>query len=384
MRVLILTRAQDEHAAYIRAGLVNRGIEVDCWFTSDFPSRQSQTVSFGIQPSLKITTDLSEYDLRDYTMAWYRRPNAPNANYAVIDRRDREYVHRAGMLYQGGLDLLLSKPFGMGSPVWINAPRAAQAAEMKVYQLAVAQDCGWRIPETIISNDVHAIKAFLNTRGGTAVHKTLGFYSWTDDGYLAPTRSSRITEADLGNGSAPMHSPEIFQEEILKKVEIRAFFFGPNYFALRFFPREKANDRIDWRDYHAPDRSIYETFTLPEDIEKRCRDMLNRLGLISGSFDLLVDKNDRYIFAELNQAGQFVWLEDFGIPVIDGFCRFLGSGDANFQVDKSLLTLSKSEIERSAPFHELLEQESFRYRPPGLDGEVRRDALASFIGGRYG
>lgn len=50
-----------------------------------------------------------------------------------------------------------------------------------------------------------------------------------------------------------------------------------------------------------------------------------RLGLLFGCIDLMVTPDDDYVFLEVNEMGQFLWIERANpdIRMLDTFCDFL-------------------------------------------------------------
>ena len=75
---------------------------------------------------------------------------------------------------------------------------------------------------------------------------------------------------------------------------------------------------------------------LPEDIERKCVELVHGMGLVSGSIDLAYTKNGNWIFFEVNQSGQFLWLELMApaLPLLDAFCKFLSHGKATFKYQR--------------------------------------------------
>ncbi|MCC7634778.1 hypothetical protein IEN52_11595 [Stenotrophomonas rhizophila] len=59
---------------------------------------------------------------------------------------------------------------------------------------------------------------------------------------------------------------------------------------------------------------------------------MNDLGIVSGGFDFIINKKDEWIFLEVNEAGQFFFVEGWcqELPVVDAFCQFIESKDENF------------------------------------------------------
>ena len=55
-----------------------------------------------------------------------------------------------------------------------------------------------------------------------------------------------------------------------------------------------------------------------------CIAMLRKLGLLMGCFDFVVTPENDIVFLEVNEGGQFLWLESAsGAPILDAFSDFL-------------------------------------------------------------
>src|ERR1700674_3309222 len=84
----------------------------------------------------------------------------------------------------------------------------------------------------------------------------------------------RVTPESIDADSVKI-CPVLLQEEIARSADVRATFIGPRCFAVDI----KGDDSlVDWRD---PDLTVsYSLCSLGDDVEKMCRAMLVRLGLI--------------------------------------------------------------------------------------------------------
>ena len=49
---------------------------------------------------------------------------------------------------------------------------------------------------------------------------------------------------------------------------------------------------------------------LPIDIELKCLELTKKLKLNYSAIDLVLDKNGKYIFLEINPNGQWAWIEN--------------------------------------------------------------------------
>jgi hypothetical protein len=85
---------------------------------------------------------------------------------------------------------------------------------------------------------------------------------------------------------------------------------------------------LDWRkDYSA---LTYTVEHLPDRVNKALHRYLEFLGLVSGSFDLAVDRTGNYWWLELNPNGQWGWLEtETGLPMSSAFADLLTQGESS-------------------------------------------------------
>ena len=116
-------------------------------------------------------------------------------------------------------------------------------------------------------------------------------------------------------------TPHLFQARVDKVADLRVLIVGLHTFAVRI-----DSELLDWRkDYSA---LTYTVENLPDRVDKALHAYLDRLGLVSGSFDLAVDRAGNYWWLELNPNGQWGWLEtETSLPMSAAFADLLMQGD---------------------------------------------------------
>jgi hypothetical protein len=66
-------------------------------------------------------------------------------------------------------------------------------------------------------------------------------------------------------------------------------------------------------------------------MEKRCLCLMETLGLAFGAIDLIVTPHGKYVFLEVNPAGQFLWLDStLGLPLLDALSQMLIQGRLDY------------------------------------------------------
>lgn len=60
---------------------------------------------------------------------------------------------------------------------------------------------------------------------------------------------------------------------------------------------------------------------------------MSGLEIVTGSFDFAIEENGKYVFFEVNEQGQFLWMERHcpQLPVLDMFTKFLISSNEKFR-----------------------------------------------------
>ena len=322
--VLIHTMPDDWHAILAAQALRERGHHVVRYFGSDFPARADIEFRYGRQgESLHLHTIDGSFALADIDVVWNRRM-VPPAIPGNVDPRDREYVSQQIRFGDAALRSLLREAF------WINPYDAARNADHKPKQLQLALRNGLRIPETLVSNRPDAIRAFL-AQHPDAIHKPLIGASWEEDDKILSTYTARVRQEDLPPDPLLRAAPGIFQAKVAKQYEVRAQFFGTSCFALKIDPSRIEYGEMDWRLHQNGDMTDG-SVTLPDAVHAACVRQLRSLGLVAGAFDFIVTPEDEWIYLEVNEAGQFIFVEQWcpELPLFDALCGFIESGDPDF------------------------------------------------------
>jgi glutathione synthase/RimK-type ligase-like ATP-grasp enzyme len=181
---------------------------------------------------------------------------------------------------------------------WLNNPVDIYKAEIKPYQLFIANKIGFKVPETLITNktkklnfDHIAIKSI-----DTAIinlGEKEGFV------YTEIYKKNEITEEKF-------LSPFFMQQGLVPKIDIRVTVIEEEVIAIKIFKSDIEEINIDWR--RIKDELNYEIINLPNEIKQLCIDFLKEFNLKFGGIDL-VFHNGNYYFIEINPTGEWSWLQ---------------------------------------------------------------------------
>jgi len=183
--------------------------------------------------------------------------------------------------------------------LWVNDPFRDAAAAHKPFQLSLAQRIGLEIPPTLMTNDPDAARAFWERHDGEVIYKQFLATpeSWRE------TRRLRPQETDLA--AAVRWAPVIFQRHVEAAADIRVTAVGDELFAGAADVRAASYPT----DVRLNLDARYVAHELPDPIAVLLRQLVQELGLRYGAIDLRLTPEGRYVFLEINPAGQFLYVE---------------------------------------------------------------------------
>lgn len=319
---LIATAANDMHAIIVAQALRQLGHGCFRWVTSDYPSAQRCTVSYNGDARIDIdgldgifTLDLASPDL----VFWNRRVIKEHFVTDELCEADRVIAASQSKVFVQGL-----LPFLDQSCVCINRIYSAVRAESKPFQLMMAKRAGFEIPESLITNDPAVIWRFVDRKGLKLLAKPFAPTVWkaADQDYV--TRSAMVEAGNLPDNALLQTCPMIFQRYIEKSYEVRITCFGDLPVAVRLKSQEIEAAQVDWRAV-SPARLGVDRIELPTDVRDACVRLLRSLDLAFGCIDMIVTPENDWVFLEINQMGQFLWVEEINpdVPMLDLFVQLL-------------------------------------------------------------
>lgn len=323
--VLILAPTTDPHAAALDWALRLQGV-VPLW-TPSLPTEPDTGYGFRIDAQgehLSGKVAGGEH----FGAIWNRRLEDPAP---VCAEADRTFVTWEWKLLQRNLFALEG---AYGDALWVNRVEAARRAEHKLVQLQVCRRLGLAFPETLVSNDAQQVDA-LRKKWGRIVFKSFLMHQWEqrESGKKYAVGVTLLDERSDLPAAAIAVCPGIYQRYIEKVCDVRVTVIGERLFAMSL--RKAAGDAyVDWRP-HTKDPSMRaEAVTLPAAIEDKLRALMRELGLVFGCIDLVVDRQGEVYFLEVNQAGQFLFVEDMvpDYPILRAMTAMLASGRTDYDI----------------------------------------------------
>lgn len=288
-RILIITSSIDETTSYI----VRKYSELAEFFRVDVDKFSEYRFCIG-NDGWSISDKYSTIDSESIHSIYYRKPMFPDLRmydlqYHLLIQRDIISV------INGIVDSFHSKV--------ITKPSILRKTENKVYQMVYASKHGWNIPKSYIGNDKKLGNQYtqsLSIIKPLTMGKTYGKNGWE----LYQTNIFRGIKEDIGL------TPVYLQHYIPKQYEVRITIIAREVYAVRIDTRNKIDWRLDYQNHK------YTMIVCPEDIIRKCYQMMADFNLIFGAFDFIVTPENEWIFLEVNPNGQWLWLEQsFGLDI---------------------------------------------------------------------
>jgi ATP-GRASP peptide maturase of grasp-with-spasm system len=177
----------------------------------------------------------------------------------------------------------------------------------KLITLNLARTVGFKTPECHVINERQSAAQLLEG-GHEYITKAMsdGVYLFDSEkerkGYFSYTES---LEVDSLASYPDRISPSFLQSKIRKKYELRVFYLDGRFFSWAIISQSSAQTSTDYRKYDARKPNRVVPYSLPENVEQKLLDLFRKIGLNTGSVDLMVDSEDDYYFLEINPVGQF-------------------------------------------------------------------------------
>ncbi|WP_158300897.1 hypothetical protein [Chromobacterium sp. ATCC 53434] len=327
-RLLIISHPLDLHAAMVSFSLKSAGYFVDLWHPSEFPAFQQ--ISYCIENNTEsFYVENTDIFKANYTSIWNRKAPIP-AIPKTLHPLDIQSATRQSRWFLEYIQHLLRQCR------WINPLESWRKAEYKPLQLKIAKKCGFKIPPTLISNDSFQIKEFFQKAHGEIIAKPLlPECIELDSGAVGAVFVEKLNESDLGNEQTLHAMPYIYQYKIDIDYEIRIVALGKDLIAAKIM----RDERKKMSDSHLDTHNI-KPFTLSSQVTSCCLKLMKEMNLEFSCIDLAVNKKGEVFFLEINQAGQFLFLDQAlkNNNILKKFCSFF-TQDLNLQ-EKSIKSLT--------------------------------------------
>jgi len=306
MNIIVLAHPKDDHAAPVVWALTQAGYQASCWSGVSWTEPERASLVVDGSPSVH----LGGHPLERGDVLWLRQADQQPAE---SDPRSPSFFDELAYTFEG-LPVRCVNPYS-----------ALRLVRNKAVQLMLARKSGLKVPDTTISNAPRTVRQFFDRHPTHAICKAFATHVWQQQGStdISVTETFRLNREELPTDDEVFaYAPAIYQEMVRKQFDVRAVLMGERIYS--FAVRTAANS-LDWRHDAALRKVIVEHITTPEAVERGVLDFAGRTGACFGSLDFAVDQNGEWWFLEINEEGQFLWLDDFCPEgrLLEKFCAFL-------------------------------------------------------------
>ena len=304
--ILLVSHDDDDHLAPVLSELTRMGSESVVVDTSTIPAVTAMSAAHsqkGDEWRLRLA-DGTWLDLSRCGSGWWRRALPPEYDTRILDPTQAAWA--ANETYEAMAGFWDAVPI-----TWVSPPGAIQMSMMKTWQLPAARAAGLDVPATLITSDPEEARAFIDRIGlGKVICKA---FSATPENWRE-TRMVGAAEYALLHQVAV--APVIFQEFVPAEVDLRITVVGEELFAAAIHSQELPY-ALDFRLFLETGPGVrMSPAQLPDEVETGLLRLLKHAGLRYGAIDMRRTPDGRYVFLEVNPAGQWRFVEEVtGQPI---------------------------------------------------------------------
>jgi glutathione synthase/RimK-type ligase-like ATP-grasp enzyme len=321
MKVLICAPENDNHTAPLKWALEQSGYRVDCWAGLSWKEERQASISFFENTRLQLGRQLVE----DGDVVWIRRPELPQLN-PNVSPEDRKFATAENRWFYHSLMYLLET-----LPVrCVNKYSASRFINNKAVQLLLAKACGLNVPRTLMTNSPKDVHEEFLSHAARKICKPFFPHIWQkqDAASIAVTETFELTREMLPSSEVLTYAPAIYQEMVVKQFDVRMVLLGTTLYSYSLHS-EKGS--LDWRQDCGQGLVQVAAVATPPEVERGVLAFAEKSGIAYGSFDFAVDSQGRWWFLEVNEGGQFLWIDAFNndLHVQEKFLAFLTSPEGS-------------------------------------------------------
>jgi hypothetical protein len=327
---IILSEYDDINAAALQWSLQHSGGAGVWCETAGYADPRLAGISFSIsdQEELKLESKLALDQVRS---VWFRRAR-PAKHFPNARACDQGFLENQWSALHRNINQTAPS---LTSALWVNAPEAAQQGENKVHQLRIAKRVGFKIPDTLISNDPVQIGKFL-ARHPQVIYKTFAPHLWQNETQMHVAHARLIQRDQVIDPRSLAIAPGIFQSFVNKTADLRVTVIGQRLFAMQLNSKQ-GHAFVDWRSHTKEASFQAQAIELTGALQAKILKFMQSMNLVYGCIDLVVDANQEIYFLEVNQGGQFLFAERWvrELPLLRAMTALLLTGNVQYSLSQA-------------------------------------------------
>jgi len=174
-----------------------------------------------------------------------------------------------------------------------------ERAVNKLRVLHEASKLGIEIPETLVATDRQTVLSYTSS---DLISKSIYEGLKVDYG---TGKYTLYTEKINKNTLPETFFLSLFQTVIDKEADIRSFYLDGKFYSMAIRSQSREQTTTNFRKYLKGVGNRSFPFQLPKTLEEKLHNLMVKIGLNTGSLDIILTKEGRFVFLEVNPVGQF-------------------------------------------------------------------------------
>lgn len=172
----------------------------------------------------------------------------------------------------------------------------------KNYNLILASRFGLKIPTTFSTSFTRIVRDRLDLKPFCTKAICQGWYRDKETSYNGPTSIAHKSDTLKLNN---ITWPSLLQEYQEKRYELRIFYLDGDFYTSVIFSQNDEQTKVDFRNYNNARPNRTPPYQLPQEIEDKLHNLMQKLTIKCGSIDMVVNTKNEFVFLEVNPFGQF-------------------------------------------------------------------------------
>lgn len=257
-----------------------------------------------IEPEIDLMVENRIIKVSEIDFFWYRNGNIkieiPDSSKEIVDNQLKEFLGWELTVCRNFIIRQLQQRPSLGN--------FFRSTVNKLEKLQIAKEIGFDIPNTFISSKPSALINYIEKN--QYITKPIGeAMPIVDDDSFIDLQTATVDLGKIENQTEHIF-PSLIQEKVEKWMEVRVFVLYREVYAMAIFSQSNARTRVDFRNYDFADMNRMVSYKLPAKVEEKILKFMDKCELNTGSIDLILTSDNRFVFLEVNPAGNIEMVGD--------------------------------------------------------------------------
>lgn len=324
-KVLVITCKDDVHCDFVAKEIQNSGNNIIRLNTDNIIENFNYEITNLGTTNFELTGNILDsnidFTIDSYDTVWFRKPQA-------VEIKPNDIDPTVVKLLNSEMNVFIKEFYNINlNKRWVNSTWANQKASCKLAGLTVAKKIGFRVPDTIVTNNPLSAEMFAKKCNWSILTKPFLGRAFNMQDKIYHSYSVKVSKHEFYELKDRIKNcTSIFQEYIEKKLELRVTVIGNEIFTAAIYSQEDERTLYDCRAIDAYNLKHIE-YLLPEHIKRKVLEFNRHYELNFSTFDIILTPENEYVFLECNPNGQWLWIEDLtGMPLSKTMADFLLKG----------------------------------------------------------